>query len=181
MARMRLAALLLTLAVAGAVATLGGQPNPGRPNILLIVADDLGYGDLGVYGATDTKTPNLDRLARQGTRFTDFYANAPVCTPTRAGLMTGRYQQRVMLERPLASVSGRTSARRCLSPVDHCPSCSAALATTRNRSIRAGMCVATCATSVRIQSGNRTCRVTRIDEYAGAGGRWRHVADRQAK
>ena len=81
-----------------------GQPPAARPNIILILADDLGYGDLGVYGATDTKTPNLDRLAREGTRFTDFYANAPVCTPTRAGLITGRYQQRVMLERPLSSV-----------------------------------------------------------------------------
>ena len=56
---------------------------------------------LGSYGATDIKTPNLDRLAREGVRLTDFYANAPVCTPTRAGLMSGRYQQRVRLERPI--------------------------------------------------------------------------------
>ena len=103
--------------IAGIVAwaLVGGDP-PGAhgqralPNIILIVADDLGYGDLGIYGATDTKTPNLDRLAREGTRFTDFYANAPVCTPTRAGLITGRYQQRVMLERPLSSVGGDLSA-----------------------------------------------------------------------
>ena len=84
-----------------------GQASQGqaaRPNIILILADDLGYGDLGVYGATDTRTPNLDTLAREGTRFTDFYANAPVCTPTRAGLITGRYQQRVMLERPMSTV-----------------------------------------------------------------------------
>jgi hypothetical protein len=72
-----------------------------RPNIVLVVADDLGYGDLGSYGAPDITTPNLDRLAREGVRFTDFYANAPVCTPTRAGLMSGRYQQRVRLERPI--------------------------------------------------------------------------------
>jgi arylsulfatase A-like enzyme len=72
-----------------------------RPNIVLIVADDLGYGDLGSYGAPDIRTPNLDRLAREGIRFTQFYANAPVCTPTRAALMTGRYQQRVLLERPI--------------------------------------------------------------------------------
>jgi arylsulfatase A-like enzyme len=92
--------------LAGVLLMAGGslvQGQPLRPNIILIVADDLGYGDLGVYGATDTKTPNLDRLARDGTRFTDFYANAPVCTPTRAGLITGRYQQRVMLERPLST------------------------------------------------------------------------------
>jgi arylsulfatase A-like enzyme len=77
------------------------QPAPSSPNILLIVADDLGYGDLGSYGAPDVKTPNLDRLAREGVRMTDYYANASVCTPTRAALITGRYQQRVRLERPL--------------------------------------------------------------------------------
>src|SRR5688572_21904243 len=66
-----------------------------RPNVVLIMTDDAGYGDLGVYGATDIRTPNLDGLARDGVRFTDFYANAPSCTPTRAGLITGRYQQRV--------------------------------------------------------------------------------------
>lgn len=69
------------------------QDNP--PNIVLIVADDLGYGDLQSYGATDIKTPNIDRLATEGVRFTNFYANAPVCTPTRTALLTGRYQQRV--------------------------------------------------------------------------------------
>ena len=69
--------------------------NTPRPNFLFILADDLGYGDLGCYGASDIKTPNLDRLAQQGVRLTDFYANGPVCTPTRCGLMTGRYQQRI--------------------------------------------------------------------------------------
>lgn len=72
-----------------------------RPNVVLIMTDDAGYGDFGSYGATDVRTPNLDRLARDGVRFTDFYANAPSCTPTRAGLITGRYQQRVALEYPL--------------------------------------------------------------------------------
>ncbi len=69
-----------------------------RPNVVLIVADDLGYGDLGSYGVTDIRTPNLDRLAREGVRLTDAYANAPVCTPTRAALISGRYQQRAGLE-----------------------------------------------------------------------------------
>jgi arylsulfatase A-like enzyme len=69
-----------------------------RPDIVLIVLDDLGYGDLGCYGCKDIRTPNIDRLARQGVRLTDFYANGAVCTPTRAALMTGRYQQRVGLE-----------------------------------------------------------------------------------
>ena len=66
-----------------------------KPNVVFILADDLGYGDLGCYRAPDIKTPNIDRLAREGVRFTDFYANGCVCTPTRCGLMTGRYQQRI--------------------------------------------------------------------------------------
>jgi N-acetylgalactosamine-6-sulfatase len=66
-----------------------------KPNIVLILADDLGYGDLGCYGCPDIKTPHLDRLARQGVRLKNFYANGPECTPTRAALLTGRYQQRV--------------------------------------------------------------------------------------
>lgn len=65
------------------------------PNLLLIVADDLGYGDLGCYGAPDCRTPVLDQMARDGVRFTSFYSNGPECTPTRTALMTGRYQQRV--------------------------------------------------------------------------------------
>jgi len=66
-----------------------------KPNIVLILADDLGYADLGCYGAKDIRTPHLDRLARQGVRFAQFYANGPECSPTRAALLTGRYQQRV--------------------------------------------------------------------------------------
>ncbi len=69
-----------------------------RPNVVLIIADDLGYGDLGSYGASDVRTPNLDKLAREGVRLTDAYANGAVCTPTRAALMSGRYQQRVGIE-----------------------------------------------------------------------------------
>ncbi|MHB1326813.1 MAG: sulfatase-like hydrolase/transferase [Gemmatimonadales bacterium] len=71
------------------------------PNVVLIVTDDAGYGDLGSYGATDLRTPHLDALARAGVRFTDFYANAPLCTPTRAALISGRYQQRSSLEHAL--------------------------------------------------------------------------------
>ena len=96
---------MLTLAafLGSALPALAEQAVPRRPNVILIVADDLGYGDLGSYGATDLKTPNLDRLAREGVRLTDYYANAAVCTPTRAALITGRYQQRVHLERPLGT------------------------------------------------------------------------------
>jgi arylsulfatase A-like enzyme len=64
-----------------------------KPNIVLLVGDDLGYGELGVYGG-DIPTPNLDALARSGVRLTDGYVSAPLCTPSRAGLMTGRYQER---------------------------------------------------------------------------------------
>jgi arylsulfatase A len=92
-----------------ALAPLGPQLAPERqkasvakPNVVLIITDDVGYGDLGVYGAPDIKTPNIDRLAQQGVRLTDFYAS-PQCTPTRAALISGRYQQRIPLERALAS------------------------------------------------------------------------------
>ncbi len=81
------AAILLTPAViAGAE---NPAPAPRRPNIILIVADDLGYGDLGCYGQTQIKTPNLDKLAAEGLRFTDFYAGSTVCAPSRCALMTG--------------------------------------------------------------------------------------------
>ncbi|HVT73679.1 MAG TPA: arylsulfatase [Lacunisphaera sp.] len=64
-------------------------PAPARPNIVLIVADDLGYGDLGCFGSTRIATPNIDRLAREGTRFTQCYAGSPVCAPSRGVLLTG--------------------------------------------------------------------------------------------
>ena len=64
------------------------------PNVVLVIADDLGYGDLGSYGSSIMRTPHLDRLANGGIRFTDAYVAAAVCSPSRAGLMTGRYPQR---------------------------------------------------------------------------------------
>ncbi|MFO0366728.1 MAG: sulfatase [Acidobacteriota bacterium] len=73
-------------------------PPPPRPNVLLILLDDMGYADLGCYGAKDIRTPHINRLAREGVRLTDCYSNGPVCTPTRCGLLTGRYQQRYGLE-----------------------------------------------------------------------------------
>ncbi len=66
-----------------------------RPNVLLILADDLGYGDLACYGAADVRTPHLDALARSGVRFTAAYSNGPECTPARTALLTGRHPQRV--------------------------------------------------------------------------------------
>ncbi len=65
-----------------------------KPNIIVILADDIGYGDLGCYGATTVKTPNLDRLAREGRRFTDAHSPASTCTPTRRALLTGTYSWR---------------------------------------------------------------------------------------
>ena len=85
--------------MAGAAALAGcktaASGGSGRPNIVVILADDLGYGDVGCYGCEDVRTPNIDRLAAEGVRFTTFYTNAPECTPTRTALLTGRYQQRV--------------------------------------------------------------------------------------
>jgi len=72
-----------------------------QPNIVFIMADDLGYGDLGCYGATDIETPHLDRLASEGVRMTDFYANGAVCSPTRIAFLTGRYQQRLGMDNAL--------------------------------------------------------------------------------
>ena len=70
---------------------LAGGNTSNRPNILMILVDDLGYGDLSSYGAKDMRTPNIDRLMETGMRFDNFYANCPVCSPTRASLLTGRY------------------------------------------------------------------------------------------
>jgi hypothetical protein len=78
-----------------------------QPNIILIMIDDLGYGDLACYGSENNLTPNIDQLAREGMKFTDFHSNGPMCTPTRAALLTGMYQNRLgqMFEGPL---SGKT-------------------------------------------------------------------------
>jgi arylsulfatase A-like enzyme len=95
----------------GSTRNPGDSPRPrtsseGRPNIVIIFADDLGYGDLGCYGSPTIRTPNLDRMAAEGLRFTDFYSAAEVCTPSRAALLTGRYPIR----------SGMCGHRRVLFP-----------------------------------------------------------------
>jgi len=69
-----------------------------KPNVLVILADDLGYADIGVHGCKDIPTPNIDRIAARGVRFTDAYANGSFCTPTRAALISCRYQQRYGIE-----------------------------------------------------------------------------------
>jgi arylsulfatase A-like enzyme len=73
---------------------IGNSATPEQPNIIMILADDLGYGDIGAYGCKDIQTPNIDQLAATGVRLTSGYVSAPYCAPSRAGLMTGRYQQR---------------------------------------------------------------------------------------
>src|SRR5687768_1079200 len=80
--------LFLTLGLCGSA--IAAQP----PNILFIVGDDMGYADVGFHGCKDIPTPNLDKLAASGVRFTRGYVTGPYCSPTRAGLLTGRYQQR---------------------------------------------------------------------------------------
>jgi len=97
--------LLVAAALVGVLShALHAQPvRATRPNVVLIITDDLGAGDLGSYGATDIRTPNLDRLAREGLRLTDFYAYGVTCSPTRAALISGRYQQRYGIEAPLAN------------------------------------------------------------------------------
>ncbi|MEO0474647.1 MAG: sulfatase-like hydrolase/transferase [Planctomycetota bacterium] len=88
----RLAACIVSLLIAF---TSSADP---KPNIVLIMADDMGYGDLSCYGATHVSTPHIDALAKNGIRFTDYHSNGAVCSPTRAALMTGRYQQRTGVE-----------------------------------------------------------------------------------
>jgi arylsulfatase A len=84
----RMISLVIVLIVAGAMARCAVAAE--KPNIVVILCDDLGYGDLGCYGHPTIKTPRIDKLATEGIRFTDFYASAPVCSSSRAGLMTGR-------------------------------------------------------------------------------------------
>lgn len=73
------------------------EPAADRPNIVLILFDDMGYGDLGAYGSQAIKTPNMDALANGGVRFSNYYSPSPVCTPSRAGMLTGRYAPRAGL------------------------------------------------------------------------------------
>ncbi len=88
--------ILQTLLLIGAAACTAEGTD--KPNLVFLLADDLGYGDLGCYGCPDIPTPCLDRLAAEGLRFTDAYSSGSICSPTRAAFITGRYQQRIGLE-----------------------------------------------------------------------------------
>jgi arylsulfatase A len=85
--------LLIFVSFAG-IAQTNKKKAAQRPNVVIIYSDDQGYADLNIYGSKDLATPNLDKLARKGTRFTQFYAAAPICSPSRASLLTGRYPHR---------------------------------------------------------------------------------------
>src|SRR5208282_4711223 len=95
------------LAVAATATRSPAQSPARRPNIVFILADDMGYADVSCYGRPDLSTPNIDRIAAQGTRFTQGYANSPVCTASRVAIITGRYQVRlpVGLEEPIAPIT----------------------------------------------------------------------------
>jgi arylsulfatase A-like enzyme len=88
------ASLLAILVVLGAAALTSAQEAKRKPNVIVLLADDLGYGDIGAHGAKDIATPHIDSLAKNGVRCTSGYVTGTVCSPTRAGLLTGRYQQR---------------------------------------------------------------------------------------
>ncbi len=89
-------------------------------NIVFILTDDLGLADLACYGAKDVRTPAIDRLAAQGVRFTQCYSNGPLCSPTRAALITGRYQQRVGIE---YAWTPRDNGKGLPPPRTACPNC----------------------------------------------------------
>jgi Sulfatase len=93
-----------TVALASGVKNIFGQSVARPPNIVFIMADDLGYADVSCYGRPDISTPNIDNLAAKGVRFLQAYANSAVCSATRTALITGRYQYRLAigLEEPLA-------------------------------------------------------------------------------
>jgi len=104
-------ALVVGLLAGGAAAAPGAaQPKPRKPNIVLIVVDDLGYGELSCQGNPQVPTPNIDSIAAGGVRFTNGYVSAPVCSPSRAGFMTGRYQTRFGHEFNAIGVQNREEA-----------------------------------------------------------------------
>jgi arylsulfatase A-like enzyme len=104
---------VIVLALGAAAVGIGARQAPtpppaaARPNVVLIMSDDMGYADLSTYGATDIRTPNIDGIGKAGIRLTDFYANGVLCSPTRAGLISGRWQQRYVIETALGGEGSR--------------------------------------------------------------------------
>src|SRR5438552_1541344 len=93
--RQTLTGVFLALTLSDGI--VSGAQEPARPNFVIIFTDDQGYQDVGCFGSTNIKTPNLDRMAREGMRFTDFYVGQAVCTASRAALLTGCYPNRIGL------------------------------------------------------------------------------------
>ena len=111
--------LLAMFAVVLADSMSGAAEKPRLPNVVMIYADDMGYSDVGCYGAKGWSTPNLDRMAKEGVRFTDFYVAQAVCSASRTALLTGCYPNRVGILGALgppaksASPTRRKRSRRC--------------------------------------------------------------------
>ena len=101
---MKIRSFLAACLLVCSAATHAAETKPAGPNIIVILADDVGWGDAGCYGATQVKTPHIDRLAAEGQRFENGHASAAVCTPTRYSLITGQYSWRQ---------SGAWSEQRC--------------------------------------------------------------------
>src|SRR5688500_11342051 len=110
MTRRALSTLLLIIfpvaPIFSPVAAQGNTRASERPNVVLILMDDLGYGDIGSFGVKDAKTPYIDRLARDGVRLTDAYANGPTCSPTIAGFITGQRSEEHGIDWQLGAVEG---------------------------------------------------------------------------
>src|SRR5215475_8739528 len=98
--------LLLALLALHFTAVAGFAAGRLRPNVLVVLADDLGWGDLSCYGGTLAATPHLDRMAREGVRFTQFYVAAPICSPSRCGILTGQFPARWRLTSYLQTRAG---------------------------------------------------------------------------
>jgi arylsulfatase A len=125
--RIRRLCLFTLAAAAAAAAPSAAAP---KPNVILILADDLGYGDVGCYGATKVRTPNIDRLAKEGRRFTDAHAASSVCSPSRYALLTGRYPFRVGnlwgplgLRSPLVVETSRLTLARVMKDAGYATAC----------------------------------------------------------
>ena len=103
-----------SIVAAAPLASVGAQSAeiPRKPNVIVIMSDDQGYGDAGCFGATDVETPVLDALANRGICFTQFYSGAPVCSPSRACMLTGRYPIRAGVPSNVSSQPGAAGMSR---------------------------------------------------------------------
>src|SRR5687767_3677875 len=104
--------IIASIATASAVSALVEAAPPTPPNIILILADDLGRGDLGCYGGTLVPTPRIDQLAAEGTRFTQYYSASPICSPSRAGILTGMYPARWRITSYLQARKGNAACEQ---------------------------------------------------------------------